>query len=51
MSGKRAAILLVIVSVVVAILLLMQSIPPVAGALAFAAALAIAGLLSGGFRK
>jgi hypothetical protein len=51
MNRKVAALVIVTVSLVLVALLATRSIPPVAAGLVFAAALAAAGVLSGGFRK
>ncbi|MEK6630639.1 MAG: hypothetical protein AABY89_07880 [Acidobacteriota bacterium] len=51
MKGKHAVAALLTVSVLVAALLLMGSITPVVAGGVFAAALALLGVLSGGFRK
>ena len=51
MRGTTAAILFVVLCAVVAVLLLAGHIPPVWAAGAFALALALLGVASGGFRK
>ena len=51
MDRKIAVIVLLAVCVVLALLLLSGVIAPIVGALLFAVALVVLGVLSGGFRK
>ena len=51
MNRTRAAVVFVVISAALAVLVITKAIPAVVGGLVFAAALAILGVLSRGFRK